>query len=80
MADSAETRQRRDVLIELFEIGVLDRQELDAKMVRLGKPEPEERSTQLQLVHRGIVARTSVRAISSRHPKRPELLSRRAWR
>jgi len=42
MVDAAETRQRKDVLIELFEIGVLDQEELDAEMARL--PESDKQA------------------------------------
>jgi len=42
MAHSPATRRRRDVLIELFELGILDQEELDAEIVRLPNPEAEE--------------------------------------
>ncbi len=44
MPHSAETRRRRDFLIELYELGVLDQEELDVEMARLPKPEPEEQT------------------------------------
>lgn len=41
MAHSAATGRRQDVLIELFELGVLDQQELDAEIASYPETEPE---------------------------------------